>query len=146
MDAICLSKAQGVGTVTSPTIASTVHGRVHHLALRACLCRRNCASSCLSRIIWERHSSCVVCESNLRGNPSSSTAYCARLKATQRHGLMCARTIFWDITQCNPLKVIRRFGGTYRLHLHGGIIRQARNERESKVACRGPLILGYNAV
>jgi hypothetical protein len=26
-------------------------------------------------------------------------------------------TIFWDITQCGPLKVYRRFGGTCRLHL-----------------------------
>jgi hypothetical protein len=26
-------------------------------------------------------------------------------------------TIFWDITPCNSLKVNRRFGGTYRLHL-----------------------------
>jgi hypothetical protein len=25
--------------------------------------------------------------------------------------------IFWDITQCSPLKVKRRFGGTYRLYL-----------------------------
>jgi hypothetical protein len=24
-------------------------------------------------------------------------------------------TIFWDITPCTPLKVNRRFGGTYRL-------------------------------
>jgi hypothetical protein len=29
-------------------------------------------------------------------------------------------TIFWDITPCSPLKVNRRFGGTYRLHLQGG--------------------------
>jgi hypothetical protein len=29
-------------------------------------------------------------------------------------------TIFWDITTCSPLKVNRRFGGTYRLHLQGG--------------------------
>jgi hypothetical protein len=28
-------------------------------------------------------------------------------------------TIFWDITPCSPLSVNRRFGGTYRLHLHG---------------------------
>jgi hypothetical protein len=28
-------------------------------------------------------------------------------------------TIFWDITPCGPLKGIRRFGGTYRLHLQG---------------------------
>jgi hypothetical protein len=26
-------------------------------------------------------------------------------------------TIFWDITPCSPLKVNRRFGGTYRLNL-----------------------------
>jgi hypothetical protein len=27
--------------------------------------------------------------------------------------------IFWDITPCSPLRVNRRFGGTYRLHLQG---------------------------
>jgi hypothetical protein len=27
--------------------------------------------------------------------------------------------IFWDITPCSPLKINRRFGGTYRLHLQG---------------------------
>jgi hypothetical protein len=27
------------------------------------------------------------------------------------------RTIFWDIATCSPLKLNRRFGGTYRLHL-----------------------------
>jgi hypothetical protein len=26
--------------------------------------------------------------------------------------------IFWDTTPCSPLKVHRRFGGTYYLHLH----------------------------
>jgi hypothetical protein len=36
-------------------------------------------------------------------------------------------SIFWDIT----LKVNRRFGGTYRLHLQGWIIR-ARYQRESR--------------
>jgi hypothetical protein len=25
--------------------------------------------------------------------------------------------IFWDITPCSPLKINRRFGGTYRFHL-----------------------------
>jgi hypothetical protein len=30
-------------------------------------------------------------------------------------------TIFWDITPCSPLKVNRRFGGTYRLHLESQI-------------------------
>jgi hypothetical protein len=28
-------------------------------------------------------------------------------------------TFFWYITPCSPLKVNRRFGGTYLLHLHG---------------------------
>jgi hypothetical protein len=35
-------------------------------------------------------------------------------------------TIFRDITPCIPLKVNRRFGGTYRLHLQGRRIRQAK--------------------
>jgi hypothetical protein len=34
--------------------------------------------------------------------------------------------IFLDITQCSPLKVKRRFGGTYRHHLQGQIISRAR--------------------
>jgi hypothetical protein len=39
-------------------------------------------------------------------------------------------TIFWDITSCSPLKVNRRFGRTYRLHLMRRISR-ARYQRES---------------
>jgi hypothetical protein len=31
--------------------------------------------------------------------------------------------IFWDITLCSPLKVIQRFGATYRFHLQFGISR-----------------------
>jgi hypothetical protein len=38
-------------------------------------------------------------------------------------------TIFWNITPCNTLSVNRRFGGTCRLHLQGGKISQARNQR-----------------
>jgi hypothetical protein len=41
-------------------------------------------------------------------------------------------TIFWDITPCSPLKVNRRFGGTYHLHLQGRRISRARNQRENK--------------
>jgi hypothetical protein len=33
--------------------------------------------------------------------------------------------IFWDKTQCNPLKVNLRFGGKHRLHLQGRKVRQA---------------------
>jgi hypothetical protein len=40
-------------------------------------------------------------------------------------------TIFMDITPCSPLKVNRRFGGTYRLHLQGRRISRARNQLES---------------
>jgi hypothetical protein len=39
--------------------------------------------------------------------------------------------MFWDITPCSPLKVNRRFGETYRLHLQGKINR-ARYQRESR--------------
>jgi hypothetical protein len=39
-------------------------------------------------------------------------------------------TIFWDITPCSLLKVNRRFGGTYRIHLKGRISR-GRYHRES---------------
>jgi hypothetical protein len=41
-------------------------------------------------------------------------------------------SIFWDTTPCSPLKVNRRFGRTYRLHLQGRRIRRARNQRESR--------------
>jgi hypothetical protein len=52
-------------------------------------------------------------------------------------GLMEPRNIsksslFWDITQCSPLKVNRRFGGTCRLHFQGRRISQARNQHEIK--------------
>jgi hypothetical protein len=33
--------------------------------------------------------------------------------------------IVWDITPCSPLKVHKRFGGTYRLHLQGWINQDA---------------------
>jgi hypothetical protein len=41
-------------------------------------------------------------------------------------------TLFWDIMPCSPLKVNRCFWGTYRLHLEGRRISQARNHRESR--------------
>jgi hypothetical protein len=40
-------------------------------------------------------------------------------------------SIFWDITQCSPLKDNRRFGSAYCLHLHGRRISQSRNEHEA---------------
>jgi hypothetical protein len=46
-------------------------------------------------------------------------------------GLMKS-TIFWDITPCSSLKVNRRFGRTYRLHLYGRKISRARNQRETE--------------
>jgi hypothetical protein len=35
--------------------------------------------------------------------------------------------VFWDITLCSPVKVNRRFGVTYRLHLQDRRVIQARN-------------------
>jgi hypothetical protein len=40
------------------------------------------------------------------------------------------RPIFWDITQCSPLKDSRRFEGTCRIFLQGRRISQARNLHE----------------
>jgi hypothetical protein len=37
-------------------------------------------------------------------------------------------SFLWNITPCSPLKVNRRFGGTYRLHLQSRRISQARNQ------------------
>jgi hypothetical protein len=45
---------------------------------------------------------------------------------------MLKSTIFCDITPCSPLKVNRRFGGTYRLNLQGRRMSRARNQRESR--------------
>jgi hypothetical protein len=39
--------------------------------------------------------------------------------------------MFWDIMPCSLLKVNRRFGGTYRFHLKGLKISQARNQLEA---------------
>jgi hypothetical protein len=39
---------------------------------------------------------------------------------------------FWDVTPCSPLKVHRRFGWIYCLHLQGRRIRRIWNQRESR--------------
>jgi hypothetical protein len=41
-------------------------------------------------------------------------------------------TILYDITPCSPLKINRRFGGTYHLHFQSRRISQARNQREGR--------------
>jgi hypothetical protein len=41
-------------------------------------------------------------------------------------------SVFWDITPCSPLKVIRRFGRTCLLHLQRLRISQAINQHESR--------------
>jgi hypothetical protein len=40
-------------------------------------------------------------------------------------------SVFWDIMSCIPLKVNRRFGGTYRLIIQDRRISQARNQCEA---------------
>jgi hypothetical protein len=47
----------------------------------------------------------------------------------------------WGITLCSPLKVNRRFGGTYRLHLQGRRISRARNQR--KIRWQAALVAIY---
>jgi hypothetical protein len=39
--------------------------------------------------------------------------------------------VFWDITPCSLLKVDRRFGGIYRLHLQCRRVSQARDQCEA---------------
>jgi hypothetical protein len=39
---------------------------------------------------------------------------------------------FWDIGPCSPY-VSRRFGGIYRLHLQGGNVSRARNQRVGRL-------------
>jgi hypothetical protein len=40
-------------------------------------------------------------------------------------------SIFWDIKPSSPLKVKRRFGGAFRLHLQGGRISPASNQGDA---------------
>jgi hypothetical protein len=37
----------------------------------------------------------------------------------------------WDIMPCRPVKVTRRFGGIYRLHLQGRIVGQAEEMKQA---------------
>jgi hypothetical protein len=49
--------------------------------------------------------------------------------------LQCVKScIFWDRKLCTQLKFNRRFEGTYRLHLQGGRITQARNQHEAELS------------
>jgi hypothetical protein len=41
------------------------------------------------------------------------------------------KSVCWDITSYIPLKVKRRFGGTYRIHFQGRRMSQAKNEPEN---------------
>jgi hypothetical protein len=49
--------------------------------------------------------------------------------ASKANQMFQKSTIFWDITPCSPLKVSRRYGGTYRLHHRGRRISGAGNSR-----------------
>jgi hypothetical protein len=43
-------------------------------------------------------------------------------------------SIFWDITPHSPVKVDRRFGGTYCLRLQGRRVSEARNQHKDLFA------------
>jgi hypothetical protein len=49
-------------------------------------------------------------------------------------------SIVWDVTSRSPLKVNRHFGGTCCLHLQGGSISQARNQRQAGRASRAVVV------
>jgi hypothetical protein len=49
--------------------------------------------------------------------------------------------VFWDITLYSPVKVNRRFGGTYCLHLQGRSISQVRNQNGAGIKQRSPYCL-----
>jgi hypothetical protein len=50
----------------------------------------------------------------------------------KRYGISILVIFYLLATLCSPLKVSRRFGGTYRLHLQVRKISRARNQRESR--------------
>jgi hypothetical protein len=50
-------------------------------------------------------------------------------------------SVFWDIMPCSHLKVNRSLRGTYRLHLQGRRINQARNQPESRWQDGGDMFL-----
>jgi hypothetical protein len=95
---------------------------------------------------WEAHHSLPsISEIKIVRNciHSPIRLYGAVLNCAQGQDLICVgfevltavamkSTIFWDITPCSPLKVNRRFGGTYRHHLQDLIISRGRNQRESR--------------
>jgi hypothetical protein len=65
-----------------------------------------------------------------------STSFTRNMQQNTRTFLLFFKsTIFLDIAPCSPLKVILRFGGTYRLHLQGRIISQQETSVKSS-ACR----------
>jgi hypothetical protein len=51
-------------------------------------------------------------------------------------------SILWDKAQCRPLKVNRRFKGTYRFHLQCQRINQERNQHESRYLLHAGFFLG----
>jgi hypothetical protein len=80
-----------------------------------------------------------------------SSAAAHRPDKDQKETASLKSTIFWDMTPCSPLKVNRRFGGSYSLHLQFRKINRARNQRESR--CQAELggykeyyLLGYDAM
>jgi hypothetical protein len=40
-------------------------------------------------------------------------------------------SVFWDLTQCSPVDVYRRFGWTYHLHLQGRRVIGTSNQQEA---------------
>jgi hypothetical protein len=66
--------------------------------------------------IWWRDSNMRLVFSVFTSRPSSLLAL---VKQPERKQVAAKRSVFWEITPCNPLNVSRRFEGTCRFHLPG---------------------------
>jgi hypothetical protein len=96
-----------------------------------------CSTSTALRYVL--HGYCCMATGHLRKLMETGSAYTARagmyctvqdLRFSQT--VVLKSTIFWNITQYNPLRVNLHFGETYHLHLQGRRISRAKNQRESR--------------
>jgi hypothetical protein len=78
-------------------------------------------------IYWERLSFCSDLASRPFHSKNSDSPQPLSDKAIKFRKIYTR--ISWGITLCSTLKVIRRFGGTCSLHIHGRRISQAKNQK-----------------
>jgi hypothetical protein len=106
------------GVLLSHYSADILRGKPWDSHRKLCLLLSPSITTGCSALIW----TCLACVSGqLREARNKFRAVGGsrlRFNRSINLNLKLKSTIFWDITPCNPLKLSRRFGGTYRLHLH----------------------------